>query len=286
MANRSGYDGASFASNSGGSAGGRGGEFTRITQTVSTNTQNVAKNMQKMQGLIAMVGTKQDTPQMRDDLHKMQHYTHQLCQDTSKLMKELSVLPLAGNQSEQKQQRMLKDRLTNEFSGVLSSFQAAQRQLADREKATINTRNASATNDPFALEVKQPGGQLASPYGSDPFASPPQQQQMSLQAEQNIDMELMQERERELRQLEHDIRDVNTIFKDLAVLVHEQGETIDSIEANVENASVHVEEGVTQLQRAKEYQAKARKKKCILLLILLIVVAIIVVILAVTLSSK
>lgn len=28
----------------------------------------------------------------------------------------------------------------------------------------------------------------------------------------------------------------------------------DSIEANVENASVHVEEGVTQLQRAKEYQ--------------------------------
>lgn len=282
MAKRSGYDGASFASNSGGSAGGRGGEFTRITQTVSTSTQNVAKNLQKMQGLIAMVGTKQDTPQMRDDLHKMQHYTHQLCQDTSKLMKELSTLPLAGNQSEQKQQRMLKDRLTNEFSGVLSSFQAAQRQLADREKATINTRNASTTNDPFALEVKQPGGQLASPYGSaDPFASPPQQQQMSLQAEQNIDMELMQERERELRQLEHDIRDVNTIFKDLAVLVHEQGETIDSIEANVENASVHVEEGVTQLQRAKEYQRRRRRRQwCIVIVAAVTVVVLICIIYA------
>lgn len=46
----------------------------------------------------------------------------------------------------QKQQRMLKDRLTNEFSSVLSSFQAAQRQLADREKATINTRNASTVS--------------------------------------------------------------------------------------------------------------------------------------------
>ena len=49
-----------------------------------------------------------------------------------------------------------------------------------------------------------------------------------MEEEQNI--EELQERERSIRQLESDIVDVNTIFKDLATMVHEQGEMVDSIE--------------------------------------------------------
>jgi hypothetical protein len=41
-----------------------------------------------------------------------------------------------------------------------------------------------------------------------------------LDEEQNI--EELRERERAIQQLESDIVDVNTIFKDLATLVHEQ----------------------------------------------------------------
>lgn len=48
--------------------------------------------------------------------------------------------------------------------------------------------------------------------------------------------------------------DVNQIFKDLATMVHEQGEVIDSIEANVESAQVHVSQGAGQLQQARQYQ--------------------------------
>ncbi|KAK7898698.1 hypothetical protein WMY93_019551 [Mugilogobius chulae] len=47
-------------------------------------------------------------------------------------------------------------------------------------------------------------------------------------------------------------------------MIHDQGEMIDSIEANVENAEVHVERGTEQLQRAAHYQQKSRKKMCIL----------------------
>ena len=50
--------------------------------------------------------------------------------------------------------------------------------------------------------------------------------------------EFLQERERSIRQLESDIVDVNTIFKDLATMVHEQGEMVDSIEQNVESAHI------------------------------------------------
>uniref|UniRef100_A0A674PD68 t-SNARE coiled-coil homology domain-containing protein n=1 Tax=Takifugu rubripes TaxID=31033 RepID=A0A674PD68_TAKRU len=57
------------------------------------------------------------------------------------------------------------------------------------------------------------------------------------------------------------------IFKDLAVMIHDQGEMIDSIEANVENAEVHVERGTEQLQRASYYQQKSRRRMCILALV-------------------
>lgn len=67
-------------------------------------------------------------------------------------------------------------------------------------------------------------------------------------------MEEVREREQAIRQLESDILDVNQIFKELATMVHEQGETIDSIEANIEQAHIQVEEGVTQLSQAATYQ--------------------------------
>jgi len=37
-------------------------------------------------------------------------------------------------------------------------------------------------------------------------------------------------------------------------MVHEQGEMIDSIEANVESATMRVEEGTNQLRTASNYQ--------------------------------
>ncbi|EDO44588.1 predicted protein, partial [Nematostella vectensis] len=66
----------------------------------------------------------------------------------------------------------------------------------------------------------------------------------------------IEERERAIRQLEADIVGVNEIFRDLGNMIHEQGEVIDSIEANVETAAVHVETANVQLDKARGYQVK------------------------------
>lgn len=52
--------------------------------------------------------------------------------------------------------------------------------------------------------------------------------------------------------LQKDIYDVNQIFKEIGSMVHEQGETIDSIEANVERTHYSVREGATQLKQASD----------------------------------
>merc|ERR1711893_253338 len=82
--------------------------------------------------------------------------------------------------------------------------------------------------------------------------------QMLLEEEENIQQ--LQERERAMRQLESDIVDVNTIFKDLAAMVHEQGDLVDSIENNVEAAEVRVTEGTDQLRQAEQYKNQTRKR--------------------------
>merc|ERR1719449_65952 len=94
--------------------------------------------------------------------------------------------------------------------------------------------------------------------------------------EEDDTIQQLQERERSIRQLESDIVDVNTIFKDLATMVHEQGETIDSIEGNVEQASITVHDGTEQLRQAEIYKNKARKKKVCLSVFGIIVLAIII----------
>merc|ERR1719200_93872 len=98
--------------------------------------------------------------------------------------------------------------------------------------------------------------------------------QMMLEEEQNL--EHLIERERAVTQLEADIMDVNQIFKDLAAMVHDQGELVDSIEANVETSSIRVSEGTEQLRQAERYQNKARKKKMILAIIGVVVLVIII----------
>lgn len=99
------------------------------------------------------------------------------------------------------------------------------------------------------------------------------------------DLTLIRDREERIRQLESDILDVNEIFKDLATMVNEQGETIDSIEGNVDKAYTNVETGTSQLAKAAEYQKKSRKKMCILLVILVIIAAVVTIIIVASVKS-
>ncbi|TRY61036.1 hypothetical protein TCAL_01442, partial [Tigriopus californicus] len=197
--------------------------------------------------------------------HQIQHYTGQLAKDTSKHLKDLN-----NFSGEQRQWRLQKERLHNDFTKALNSFQAAQRTAAQREKEVIKRAKAASGINGNLIDVEE--GSL----GNDTTMGQ-SKTQMLLEEEANI--EQLQEREKSIRQLESDIVDVNTIFKDLATMVHEQGEMVDSIEANVESTSVRVHEGTEQLRQAETYKNKTRKKKLILaiigVIILIIVIAVI-----------
>lgn len=99
------------------------------------------------------------------------------------------------------------------------------------------------------------------------YCSPQQEQAaVQLEIEEECDLEALREREQQIRKIEGDIVEVNQIFKDLATMVHDQGEVIDSIEANVETASIDVQRGAQELQKAREYQVSLGARSLSLLI--------------------
>ncbi|KAG1682907.1 Syntaxin-7 [Nymphon striatum] len=228
-------------------------EFGRLSQLIGTNIQKISQNVSSVERWVNQLGTHQDSEQLRSQLHQIQHYTNQLAKDTNKHMKDLAHLA-SVNPSEQKQQKMQKERLTNEFSEALKNFQDCQRKAAQKEKDSVKRARANSglDGDPF-LEDMRPARNdtqlinLASP-------TEPSQSQMQLQLEEDVNIEALKEREKSIKQLESDIVDVNTIFKDLATMVHEQGDIIDSIEANIDHSTINVQDGTKQLAKARASQ--------------------------------
>lgn len=66
-------------------------------------------------------------------------------------------------------------------------------------------------------------------------------------------------RHADIMKLEKSIRELHDMFLDMAMLVESQGEMIDRIEYNVEQAVDYIESAKQDTKKAVKYQSKARK---------------------------
>ncbi|XP_067428359.1 syntaxin-7 [Thunnus thynnus] len=234
-----------------------------LVNNISSNIQKLTLLISELQRAVSLLGTEQDSSQLRHSLQQKQQQGNQLAKETDRLIKAFSALPVGADQ---RQRKIQKERLLNDFSAALNSFQKTQRQAADKEREFVARVRASS---------RVSGGQPEDSFGNVPPSPSDSQMQAQAEAITEEDLRLIQERESSIRQLEADITDINDIFKDLGMMVHEQGDMIDSIEANVETADVNVQRGTQQLARAADYQRSSRKKICILMVVLAIAAVVI-----------
>ncbi|VDN26681.1 unnamed protein product [Gongylonema pulchrum] len=97
---------------------------------------------------------------------------------------------------------------------------------------------------------------------------------------QNADM--VKERERDVMSVSKSIVELNSLFKDLASMVVDQGTVLDRIDYNVEQATLRVKSALTSVQRAEKYQRGDRKMYCIVILSISIIVLLILLIIVKT----
>ena len=86
-----------------------------------------------------------------------------------------------------------------------------------------------------------------------------QLQQMKDDTSHNVDIEIINERNKEIEEIVNSINDLATMFKDLQTLIIEQSEIIDRIDYNMDCVVAKTDKGVEQLRKAEIEQ-----KKCVI----------------------
>lgn len=155
----------------------------------------------------------------------------------------------------------------------MTEFQGLQRQALDKQRA-------SATAARTALE--ETGSPTAERTGQQQQLQEQEQLRLADQSEVDFQESLIIERESEIRNIEQSVGELNELFRDVAHMVHEQGQSLDIISDNVTSTRDDTRGADQQLRTASKHQKNARNKACCLLLILAVVLT--VVILAATLG--
>ncbi|MEE6509126.1 hypothetical protein FKM82_024468 [Ascaphus truei] len=171
-----------------------GGDATQLAQTISTNIQKITQSSSEIQRIVNQLGTPLDTAELRHQLQQKKQYANKLAKDTETCIKDFGSLPL---ESDQRQKKLQKSRLVNEFSAALTNFQKIQRQAAEKEKDLVARARAGSRVSGGLPDDSHKEGTLVSWENEG-------QSQATMQEEEitEDDIRLIEERESAIEQLE------------------------------------------------------------------------------------
>ncbi|XP_033339342.1 syntaxin 13 isoform X2 [Megalopta genalis] len=242
-------------------------ELYSLSENITTNIYTINTSWRTLEHAYKNVGTNKDNQGLRDKVHVTQISTNQVVTQTSKDIARLTVLMRKGD----KQQKLQIEKLTTDFKDALQRYSDMQKSIAEKMKrhilltTSIDSPMDQDDEEQRQLQVQEDGHRATL---------------RSLEFQQG----LLLEREERIKWIEGDILDVSQIMRELAALVHQQGETINTVDSQIENIHGNVELGAQELIKGSNYQRKYRRKVYILLLLAIIVVVILIIILVTKLS--
>lgn len=252
-------------------------DFQRLKNALTTNLSKITTNTKELEDLVKKIGTTDDSEPLRDRYLRLQNDTKSLMEQMNADIKKVSEASVGAD--EQRSKKTLLDTISKQYPSVCKRFIEAQRTGARKEKESLERAKSVLYQNPG---VSNPQFQDEHGYSATNTGSyQQQQQQVVLPMEQNVDMQSLQERDDQIRQLESNIVQVSELFKDVHNLVHEHGEIIDSIGDNIDDTDQRVVAANVELKNAVKYQTAARRKKIMLIAILIIVIVIVVLVIGI-----
>ncbi|KAG5577943.1 hypothetical protein H5410_058077 [Solanum commersonii] len=234
--------------------------------------------------------------------HKTRLHIGQLVKDTSAKLKQASETDHRIEVSASK--KITDAKLAKDFQAVLKEFQKAQRLAAERETSYspfVPQSVLPSSSTDSEVDVSSDKGQEQRAL----LVESRRQEVLLLDNEISFNEAIIEERDQGIQEVQQQIGEVNEIFKDLAVLVHEQGTMIgkitffhfsiqvpretyfdvcssfsDDIGSNIENSHAATAQGRTQLAKAAKTQRSNSSLTCLLMVIFGIVLLIVIIVLA------
>ncbi|XP_073856208.1 t-SNARE domain-containing protein 1 isoform X30 [Macaca fascicularis] len=229
-------------------------DLQELFQETSANVFRINSSVTSLERSLQSLGTPSDTQELRDSLHTAQQETNKTIAASATTVKQMAELL----RSSCPQERPQLDRLKTQLSDAIQHYGVVQKKIAEKSRALLPmAQRGSKQQSPQA-----PFAELADDEkifnGSDNMWQG--QEQALLPDITEEDLEAIRLREEAILQMESNLLDVNQIIKDLASMVSEQGEAVDSIEASLEAASSHAEAARQLLAGASRHQPMRRTR--------------------------
>jgi len=245
-------------------------EFTNKSQTIESSLFKLSSSLVSFTKMVDALGTPRDTPEFR---HQFQNVKTSLITEFHSTEANIKQLGRPTNPRARVQQEVFNKRL----SGALGEFKHLCESSIQKDKKALAA--AAAKPPPYTAHPVEDEEESENASMMAAHRRREQENQQQLRAQMQFNQDMIIEREEGMKEIEGTMQEINDIFRDLSMAVHDQAGILDSIEANMVSSDVNVERGTEQLSKASTYQKSARSKMMCLLVIVAIVAAILVIVL-------
>lgn len=208
-----------------------------------------------------MVNFEADEAQQERDIdHKTQEIT-ELFRHAESLLKRFAKQGDEGSISdaELKVRKNMQSSIAKRLQGLSFAFRTSQKEYMGR----LQSQKSGGGGKAFDFLSADPTKTTSIQLDDQGFTSA----QMAIVGDMEM---LVDERDKEIGNIAKSIEDLAAIFKELAVLIIDQGTILDRIDYNMEAAVEHAKEGNVQLVKAETNQKNALPLRCVIVLVVLI----------------
>lgn len=267
------------------SAGGYGPRGEAATDALvaqlSSRTVQLAQTLGAIEKLVDQLGTAADSVAFRQRLSAAETKAEALRTEIDNGARRLRVEGAAGAAPKQAERLLQQyNELRARLQTVVRNSQAKQRQIKVPEPTADGY---SSLSSPTGAKGAGRGGASAAAAASGTGSA---MEMSSIRVLDDVDEAIVEERRREAAHIAREALEVRGAMQDISVLVAEQGEQINKVEANVDKSVDAVLAANKDLTIAAKYQASYRKKCCFFWLLVLIVIAAIAVPVALHFANK
>jgi len=173
-----------------------------------------------------------------------------------------------GSGSDSQMRQNMAESLSQKFAEVLQTYQKAAAEYKDKVKTRMSQKvrivKPDATQDEIEHAIESGEADQLFKVGT--------LDAQHLHSQAKNALSYIQDRHREIVQIEQSILELHDLFVDMAIMVESQGAVLNIVEDNVNSAIIDTGSGVQLMGEANKLQKKSRKKMYILILILVIIV--------------
>uniref|UniRef100_J3MCJ8 t-SNARE coiled-coil homology domain-containing protein n=1 Tax=Oryza brachyantha TaxID=4533 RepID=J3MCJ8_ORYBR len=229
-----------------------------------------------------------DTPSLRGRLRGTRAGIKRLSRSTSQALRQAAAAAARADESVAtfSKKAMDLEAVMSEYHKIEQRIAATERQESAAAAAARRSPSSSPppSSNPYSTSSQRNNDdeRLAYQKQQQQIAVPPTQQDLVLlDSDVEFHEAVIAEREQAMQEVQQDIADIHEIFKDLAMLVHDQGECIEIVTSNVDRTAAATSQAEAQLSRAAGIREEEKEqilnhsgavdntsKKCLLLTVL------------------